>query len=88
MGKSLECFCRLFQTRRCSTRVCQRVYASSTKFVWFRFVEALGYEVDGEYDQWVFEEVDGTNQIGGYAAYYNNNTLSYVTVKVNFSKIG
>ena len=47
-----------------------------------RFVERLGYELESEYSQWLFEELDGTNQVGGYAAYYYDDLLSYVTVKV------
>ena len=45
-------------------------------------MEDLGYELDSEYSQWLFEELDGTSQVGGYAAYYHDNFLSYVTVKV------
>ena len=51
-------------------------------FLTCRFVERLGYELESEYSQWLFEELDGTNQVGGYAAYYYDDLLSYVTVKV------
>ena len=59
--QAYECHQAIFKNLKQSSKF---FFVKLLRFI-CRFVERLGYELENEYSQWLFEELDGTNQVGG-----------------------